>query len=82
MLVRGLIVANRAKDKFGSLLAIGVVSMLTFHLFVNMGMATGMMPVVGIPLPLMSYGGTALMTNLAAIGLLQSISMRHKKLLF
>ncbi|MNL63412.1 Rod shape-determining protein RodA [compost metagenome] len=56
--------------------------MLTFHLFVNMGMATGMMPVVGIPLPLMSYGGTALMTNLAAIGLLQSISMRHKKLLF
>lgn len=82
VLVRGLIVANRAKDKFGSLLAIGVVSMLTFHLFVNMGMATGMMPVVGIPLPLMSYGGTALMTNLAAIGLLQSISMRHKKLLF
>lgn len=82
VLVRGLIVADRAKDKFGSLLAIGVVSMLTFHLFVNMGMATGMMPVVGIPLPLMSYGGTALMTNLAAIGLLQSISMRRKKLLF
>lgn len=82
VLVRGLIVADKAKDKFGSLLAIGVVSMLTFHLFVNMGMATGMMPVVGIPLPLMSYGGTALMTNLAAIGLLQSISMRRKKLLF
>lgn len=82
VLVRGLVIADRAKDKFGSLLAIGIVTMLTFHLFVNMGMATGIMPVVGIPLPLMSYGGTALMTNFAAIGLLQSISMRRKKLLF
>jgi rod shape determining protein RodA len=82
VIFRGLLVADRAKDKFGSLLAIGVVAMLLFHVFVNIGMATGLMPVVGIPLPLMSYGGTALMTNLTAIGLLQSISMRRKKLLF
>lgn len=82
VIIRGLVIADRAKDKFGSLLAIGIVSMLTFHVFVNVGMATGLMPVVGIPLPLMSYGGTALMTNLAAVGILQSISMRRKKLLF
>lgn len=82
VIVRGLQVADRAKDKFGSLLAIGVVSMLLFHVFVNIGMATGLMPVVGIPLPLMSYGGSALLTNFAALGLLQSVSMRRQKLQF
>lgn len=82
MLVRGVIIARTAKDQFGSLLAIGVVSMLLFHIFVNIGMAIGIMPVVGIPLPLMSYGGTALLTNLCGIGLLEAIYMRHKKLHF
>ena len=79
VMVRGLIIADRARDRFGSLLAVGIVTMLGFHMFVNLGMATGIMPVVGIPLPFMSYGGTALMTNLAAVGLLQSISMRRQR---
>ncbi|MEB3186947.1 MAG: rod shape-determining protein RodA [bacterium] len=82
VLVRGLIIADRARDRFGSLLAVGIVTMLGFHMFVNLGMATGIMPVVGIPLPFMSYGGTALMTNLAAIGILQSISMRRQRGLY
>ena len=79
---RGLLIADRAKDKFGSLMAIGIVSMFMFHVFVNIGMATGLMPVVGIPLPLMSYGGSALLTNFASMGILQSISMRRQKLQF
>mgnify|MGYP001351528709 CR=1 FL=1 len=82
VIIRAILIANNAKDRFGSLLASGVASMLLFHMFVNLCMAMGLMPVVGIPLPMMSYGGSALMTNLAAIGLLQAISMRRKKLLF
>ncbi len=82
VLVRGLIIADRARDRFASLLAVGIVTMLGFHMFVNLGMATGIMPVVGIPLPFMSYGGTALMTNLAAVGILQSISMRRQRGLY
>ena len=82
VIIRAILIANNAKDRFGSLLASGVASMLLFHMFVNLCMALGLMPVVGIPLPMMSYGGTALMTNLTAIGLLQAISMRRKKLLF
>ncbi len=79
---RGIVIANRAKDPFASLLAIGVVTMLLFHVFVNVGMATGLMPVVGIPLPLMSFGRTSLLTDVIAIGLLEAIAMRQKKLMF
>lgn len=77
---RGVDIARKAKDDFGSLIAIGVVSMLLFHTFVNIGMTTGIMPVTGIPLPFISSGGTSLLTNLAAIGLLLSISIRRHKL--
>lgn len=79
---RGILIAHRAKNPFASLLAIGIVVMLLFHVFVNVGMATGLMPVVGIPLPLMSFGRTSLLTDVIAIGLLEAIAMRQKKLLF
>ncbi|HBN08874.1 MAG TPA: rod shape-determining protein RodA [Cyanobacteria bacterium UBA8530] len=82
IVLRGIRIAENASDRFGSLLAIGISSMLLFHVLVNVGMATGIMPVTGIPLPLMSYGGSALMTNLAAIGLLESIAMRQRKIFF
>lgn len=82
IILRGIHIAQRASDRFGSLLAIGITTMLLFHLTVNVGMATGIMPVTGIPLPLVSYGGSALMTNLCAIGLLESIAMRRRKLFF
>ena len=58
------------------------MTMLLFHVVVNVGMATGMMPVVGIPLPMMSFGRTALITNILAIGLLEAVAMRRKKILF
>ena len=77
---RGVVIATKAKDDFGSLVAIGVVSMFMFHFFVNIGMTTGIMPVTGIPLPFISAGGTSLLTNMAAIGLLLAVSIRRRKL--
>lgn len=77
---RGVSIAYRAKDDYGSLMAIGVVSMLLFHFFVNIGMTIGIMPVTGIPLPFISAGGTSLLTNAAAIGLLLSVSIRRRRL--
>ncbi|NYT78720.1 rod shape-determining protein RodA [Alcaligenaceae bacterium] len=74
MVVRGLAIAVKAHTQFGRLLA-GAMSMMLFaYVFVNIGMVTGILPVVGVPLPFMSYGGTALMTLGIACGLLMSIS--------
>jgi rod shape determining protein RodA len=70
---RGLRILIMAKDLFGALVAGGIVSMLLFQVFVNVGMTLGIMPITGIPLPLMSYGGSSVMSTLLAIGLLQSI---------
>ncbi len=82
LIYRCIYIAVNAKDFFGVLLSAGVVSMITFHVFVNVGMATGIMPVTGIPLPMFSYGGSSLFTNLAALGLLLNINMRRQKILF
>lgn len=62
-----------ARDRFGFLLAAGIVSMLFFHVMVNVGMTIGIMPITGIPLPFVSYGGSAIITNFAAIGMLLNI---------
>lgn len=82
LLYRGVKIASQAKDNFGSLLATGITSMLTFHVLVNVGMTAGIMPVTGIPLPLMSYGVSALTTNMVSIGILLNIYMRRQKILF
>jgi len=79
---RGIKIASEAKDSFGTLLAVGVISMLTFHVLVNIGMTSGIMPVTGIPLPFMSYGGSALLTNMMAIGILLNVCIRRQKILF
>jgi rod shape determining protein RodA len=70
---RTLAVLTMARDLFGSLVAGGVVAMLMFQVFVNVGMAVGIMPITGVTLPLMSYGGSSVITTLLAIGLLQAI---------
>jgi rod shape determining protein RodA len=62
-----------ARDKFGFLLAAGIVGMFAFHIIVNVGMTIGIMPITGIPLPFMSYGGSAIITNFAALGVLLNI---------
>lgn len=82
LLYRGIKVAGAARDNFGMLLATGITSMLTFHLLVNVGMTAGIMPVTGIPLPLMSYGVSSLTTNMVSIGILLNIYMRRQKILF
>ncbi|WP_316366751.1 rod shape-determining protein RodA [Candidatus Thiodiazotropha sp. CDECU1] len=80
IIMRGLYIATQAQDTFGRILA-GSLSLVFFvYLFVNAGMVTGLLPVVGVPLPLISYGGTSLVTILASFGMLMSIHT-HKKLL-
>lgn len=67
-----------AKNDFGSYICIGVASMLIAHVFENIGMCLGLMPVTGIPLPFFSYGGSSLLTNMIAVGLVLSVYMRRK----
>jgi rod shape determining protein RodA len=74
---RGLRIAAEARDRFGALAAVGIVSMVAFHVFVNVGMTVGIMPITGIPLPFISYGGSALMAMMWATSLLLNIGMRH-----
>lgn len=71
-----------ARDTFGQYVATGVTAMLAFQTFINIGMNLGLMPVTGLPLPFISLGGTALVTNLAAIGILQSILINRRTLAF
>jgi len=82
LLYRGIKIAGSARDDFGTLLATGITSMLAFHLLVNVGMTAGIMPVTGIPLPFMSYGVSALTTNMVSIGILLNIYMRRQKIMF
>lgn len=82
VLWRGIKIAQDASDIFGRLLAVGITSMLAFHVLVNVGMTLGIMPVTGIPLPLMSYGVSSLTTNIMSIAMLLNIQLRKQKLLF
>ena len=81
VLWRGMQIARDASDIFGRLLAVGITSMIAFHVLVNVGMTTGIMPVTGIPLPLMSYGISSLTTNILAIAILMNIHLHKQKLL-
>lgn len=79
---RGIRIILQARDFLGSLLAAGVVSLFAFHVFVNIGMTSGIMPVTGIPLPLFSYGGSNMIMSMMSLGLLESVYVRRKKILF
>lgn len=70
-------VAATAKDRFGAVLAVGVGALIFWHAFFNLGMVTGLLPVVGVTLPLFSYGGSSVLTVLMGIGLLMNVSMRR-----
>ncbi|MBK5306625.1 MAG: rod shape-determining protein RodA [Frankiaceae bacterium] len=80
VLWRGLHIAAMALDPFGRLVAAGVVCWFAFQSFVNIGMTLGIMPVTGLPLPFLSYGGSAMFANLIAVGLLQNVHMRNSEL--
>ncbi len=82
LLFRGLRVASLARDRFGQLLATGIVIMILFQVFINVAVNIRLLPVTGIPLPFISQGGSSLVTLFVALGLLQSILMRHKRIDF
>jgi rod shape determining protein RodA len=82
LLMLALEIALKAKDALGALLAAGVIAMIGFCAVVNMGMTAGVFPIVGIPLPLMSYGGTAMVTTMAGLGLLLNIKRRRLSLFY
>ena len=75
---RILRVATISRDRFGVLLAVGVATIFLFHVFVNIGMAMGIMPVTGLPLPFISYGRSSLVVSILSLGLLQSIAIRSR----
>jgi rod shape determining protein RodA len=74
---RALRIAVISRDRFGTRLAAGIAAMLAFQLFVNVGMTIGIVPIVGIPLPFISYGGSSLLTSFCAVGILMNIHMRR-----
>ncbi|HBE19635.1 MAG TPA: rod shape-determining protein RodA [Cyanobacteria bacterium UBA11149] len=80
--LRLVIIAQNAKDNFGSLLAIGLLSMIVFQTVVNIGMNIGVAPITGIPLPLLSYGRSALLANFIGIGLVESVANHRHRLKF
>jgi len=77
LIMYGLLVARSCRDRFGQYLAVGVTGLLFWQVFINLSMVTGLMPVVGIPLPFLSYGGSSLITTLLALGVLMNVRMRR-----
>jgi rod shape determining protein RodA len=78
VLFSGIRIATQARDHLGRLLAVGVVALLFSHVFVNIGMNIRLMPVTGIPLPLLSYGGSSVLCSLVAAGILQNVHLYHR----
>ena len=75
MLTRMLVLSRRIEDRFASMTTVGVMAMLLFHVFENVGMVIGVTPVMGIPLPFMSYGGSNLLTNMISVAIVLNVSM-------
>ncbi len=82
LLVRAIVIAFNSKEFFGSLLVLGITAMWLFHIFESIGMSIGLMPITGIPLPFLSYGGSSMLANLLAVGLILSVNVRGKKIVF
>ncbi len=78
ILMRGFQIARRTQDQFGRLVSVGVVAWFSFQIFQNIGMTMGLMPMTGVPLPFLSYGGSSMFANMIAIGLLQNVYQRSR----
>jgi rod shape determining protein RodA len=76
LIVWSLNIAHGCRDPFGALLAIGITALIGWEVFINIGMVMGLIPVVGIPLPFISYGGSAILSMMLCMGILMNISMR------
>src|SRR5207244_272370 len=77
LVLRGIVIATRARDRFGVLLVLGLTATVFWQAVINVGMTTGLLPVVGIPLPFFSYGGSSLLCLLVGVGLTMNVSMRR-----
>ena len=82
LITRIVYIAKTAKDNIGSYIAIGVAGILCFHMIENIGMTMGLLPITGVPLPFVSYGGSSLLTNFICIGLVLNVSARRQKAIF
>lgn len=82
LITKGLYVAKTAKDEAGSLIAAGITGILVFHMLENIGMVMGLLPITGVPLPFISYGGSSLITNFLCIAILLNISSQRQKTIF
>jgi len=78
LLMRLVALARKAQDAFGSYVITGVAAMMFFHIFENIGMVIGLMPVTGIPLPFVSYGGSNYLANILSIGIVLNVTMRSR----
>ena len=81
-LYRMLVIAAESKDEYGSLVAVGVTSMFAYQIIQNIGMTVSLIPVTGVTLPFISYGGSSVLTSMANLGLILNVSMRRKKINF
>ena len=77
LIIWGLNVAHSCREPFGTILAVGVTAMIFWQALINIGMSMGLLPVVGVPLPFVSYGGSSVLTTAISIGLLLNVSMRR-----
>ncbi|NLG31917.1 MAG: rod shape-determining protein RodA [Syntrophomonadaceae bacterium] len=82
LLFRAIAISYDAKDLYGTLIVIGITAMWLFHIYESIGMSIGLMPITGIPLPFISYGGSSMLTNLVAVGFILSVNIRGKKIVF
>ena len=82
LITKCIYIAKTAKDKAGSLIAIGITGIFLFHVLENIGMVMGLLPITGVPLPFISYGGSSLITNFICVGLLLNISGKRQKTIF
>lgn len=82
LILRAIYISYHSKELYGTLLVIGITAMWLFHIFESIGMSIGIMPITGIPLPFLSYGGSSMLTNLVAAGLVLSVNIRGRKIVF
>ena len=82
LIVKGFFIAKTAKDETGTLIAAGITGIFLFHVVENIGMVMGLLPITGVPLPFISYGGSSLITNFICIGVLLNISSKRQKTIF
>ena len=75
---RAFVIARRTTDLFGRLVCVGVIAWFVFQTFENIGMTMGLMPMTGVPLPFLSYGGSSMFANLIGVGLLQNVHVRSR----